>query len=181
MTNFFDIASQFKNWAVKEQPPVGKYAMWWPTPAEPSFINSEGRYHIERTYRAMTGIESYIFTALLTHLGIVSQGNGRQRLPEDLFSVHLKTHEGKSFLFSASREKGLRFHFHIEHFSEEDRNDFWNLFAEYAEGWRKAAEEKGLLKDPESGSLEWWLLVEQAIGELETSGDAPQVVGAIII
>jgi hypothetical protein len=173
----------FSNWATDQAPLPGKYAMWW-ADGLLSFSDSDAHEYIDRAYRALDGIESRVYAAILHSLGALDKTVPAESLPEDLFSVYFFTQTKQPFFFSASQEKGLRFHFHTEQVDGAERDGFWMLFAEYAEAFRRRILEEPfaeLAGKGESRPLDWWLLTEQSVATAESVGFSPEVVGAIVI
>lgn len=174
----------FSSWATDQAPLPGKYAMWWPHD-NLSFSDSAGREYIDRAYRALDGIESRVYAAILHSLSALDKTVAAATLPEDLFSVYFFTKTKQPFFFSASKEKGLRFHFHTEQVDGEERDGFWMLFAEYAEASRRRIREEADFEEEAAGAesrpLDWWLLTEEAVTVAESTGFSPAVVGSIVI
>ena len=168
-------------WSPMEQAPSGEYAMWWPTEDDPSFARSEVRGHIGRAYRAAEGIESYVLAELLYRLGILDQDTLRITFPDEPIYASFETPEGLPVVFSASREKGMRFHFHTKLTAAKYRNDFWQQFAEFVEMWRGGVEDAGAPfdLDAEVKPREWWTLTDEAVAAVESTGEPVRVVGAI--
>ena len=159
--------------------------MWWPTEKDTSFVHSNSFSLIKRTYENLNGINTYVFADILRHLELVNEDVGRAALPDDGMSVPLQGPENCIMLFSASREKGIRFHFHTEGTPVAYRDNFWNLFAEYTQSVKAVIEEHKHSKDPEDpnyerGPLGWWTMVELLLTkEKPEEGDKVQLFGAI--
>jgi hypothetical protein len=128
--------------------PGVEYAMWWSTEEDPDFAKSPGVAHIDRTYAALDGIETYVLAAILHSLDLAGKETGRARLPDEEASIPLMGPEDRPLVLSASAEKGLRFHFPTETTPVSYRDRFWKHFADYAAEWRAGVEGRNLPKDP---------------------------------
>ncbi len=172
-----------ENLSQVENVPPGKYAMWFPTPDEACFTESETRKHILRVYQALNGYESYVFASLLKDFKVLDEGDNRVDLPDSLFTVYLKEAEDNFLIFSASQEKGMRFHFPVENTSTFYLISFWQGYADYVETRRKMFEENGSPKDSaeNANALGWWLACEQVILDEEKAGRLVGIVGTVFI
>jgi len=157
----------------KEDLPGGKYCMWWSTEQEKAVGESECIKSIDRAFKALSGVESYILAAFLKELKIVPENTPRVKLPQDNDSISLVGPGDEKMVMSMSEEKGLGFHFDKEKTSVHYRNAFWNQFANYAEEWKQGAIERGFPMDYEgnSPSLEHWnfmykSMVSKSMGEV---------------
>lgn len=162
--------------------PPGAYAMWSPTEEEALFGPSETRRLIGRTYEAIAGIESYTLAALSRRIGVVDEGVDRLVMPDDLVSHPAIGPDDKVLVLSASRQKGIRFHFH-ESAAPEYRERVLSGFVADAEALRQAVDIAGDPIDELSGSspAAWWEAMEQVLGQMEARGEPVEAVGKVLI
>ena len=178
---FDETLGRLREWVVAEVPP-GHYAMWWPDETQPQLSHTAVEKAITQCFGVMRGIEPYVYTALLYHMGLVSARETPVELPEESIVVYLKDDEGSYIVFTASEEKGLRFHFRVGHAGWEHRVFFWYRFSGYAEAWFDAAEASGApCYELDPSPYDWWLTTSDAIAVAEQEGYEVNVVGAVII
>ncbi|HEX2022303.1 MAG TPA: hypothetical protein VHH36_06285 [Candidatus Thermoplasmatota archaeon] len=131
--------------------------MWWTTDADPDFAASPAAAAIDRAYRALEGYETYMLGSIAANLEI-AKTNGRLALPEGSPSVHAEGPEGVRLLMTASREKGIQFHFHAKETDPAYCDRFWRAFAGAAERMRAGVDEAGAPRDPPTDEppTRWW-------------------------
>lgn len=170
-----------KQFTIIETLPSGKYAMWWPTADEPRLINSATAKDIQRVYEAFDGFESYGFTFLLDRFG-EDVGNSRYALPEDSSVQPLRGPQERLLAFSASQEKGMRFHFNVANTPASYRDEVWRMVADYAEALRRALIKQGVAPtaNPEVKPINWWLFCQQAVSATESAGEPVELVGVVL-
>lgn len=156
-----------------------RYALWWATPAEPCFVGSPTHEALARTYRALDGVESYVFGAFLRRLG----GSGhaetvRAALPQGMVYLDVEGPARVGHVLTASFDKGIRFH-HPQGFPA--CADFARALADYAEGWAGQVAENGWPRDPagEVRPLEWLETLSRTLGKAEARGDRFAAVGVV--
>ena len=159
--------------------PDDDYAMWWP-PAVPSSegpLDKSGLDLWTRVYEALDGINSYVFAAQARQIGLIpaDQPVARATFPEDLLVQPVQGPEGHVFLFSASREKGIRLHFPRTTTSDLYLTRYLNLLVRYAEGWKAGAVEQDFPLDPRTEGdewpLRWWRILIRAVAHMEEQGE----------
>lgn len=142
-------------------PEPGRYAMWWRTETDTEFVNSKTIRMIHELYNTLDKYNSYFFGMLCQALGLITSDAPRVTLPDREASIPIKGPEFQSMFISASREKGIRFHFHTTAATVEYRDSFLALFLTFAKELRGKFEQMGLPEDPpdeqhEGGPLGWW-------------------------
>lgn len=143
----------------------GTYAMWWATPNEKSFGKAQASKNLRRAYKALDGIEEYVFARMAWELKLIDQEAARVALP-DTFDIAVKGPENEPFILNVSKEKGIRFLFNTKKTTPEYRDNFWKTFADYAEEWKKGAKKEKLpTKKQEPRPADWYLAVEQRAKE----------------
>jgi hypothetical protein len=152
--------------AKSSSPAPGQYAMWWSTEKDPSFSTSKTIGILDGIYTTLAGINSYVFGLLARALGVVEDRPGRVGLPDREASIPAKGPEYQDMFISASREKGIRFHFRTTASTPEYRDVFLGLFLAFAKTARAEIEQKRLPQDPpdpdhEDGPLGWWRFAAQ--------------------
>jgi hypothetical protein len=164
-----------------EAAPPGEYAMWWSISEEPKFSSSKANHYLGRAYAALDHIESYAMCSFLRSFGLVNEKTLRVALPDDL-SLAVEGPERIIMKFTATKEKGIRFHFNLSFTSIQYRDRFLKHFAEWAETLKSIIEEKGLPKDPDGNQrpLEWFSLMQRAVTRQENEGQITEKIGIII-
>ena len=160
--------------------PSGKYAMWHATSEEPRFTDSPTANHIQRTYDAFNGFESYAFGFILKMLGLEHELN-RYTLPEDTFSMPLVGTDDQIFVFSVSQEKGFRLHFNILTTSTSFQTKIWRLFADFAETFRRVSIRQNIPPDSPTSAkpLDWWHNFQDVLSVVEITGSEVEHFGVI--
>ncbi len=156
-------------WSVLEQVPPGDYAMWWTSPEDPLFQNSPVRRYITQAFEALDGIEAEFYASILRSIRFADKDCGFAALPENMEAIPIRESGENIVLLVASREKGIKFHFHITQTPVAFRNEFWRLFAEYATKWSDANAIR---------PFDWWVLCEEASLTAESVG-GPVTVGKV--
>ncbi len=167
---------------LKESPPKEEFAMWWSSDGDALANRSPCVAAIGRAYRALDGIETYVFGAMMRQLRQVGPETGRVRLPKEGATLYVEGPEGRQLLLEASQEKGIRFMFPVKRTPVAYRDAFWTVFADYAETWKKGATERGLARDPaaEVNPLGWWTGMEKVMTAETEKGNPPERIGLSI-
>lgn len=134
---------------------------WWKTPDEADFASSVVAEAVGRANRACEGIHSYVLAALLRAGARLTPEN--VRLPLQPVTLDYVGPEGKRLAFTASPDKGFRWHFDPETIPTNYRDRFWMLWAEYCERFRSFADKDHWPRDPETDPTplrEWELLLK---------------------
>ncbi|MBI3031870.1 hypothetical protein HYY69_00170 [Candidatus Woesearchaeota archaeon] len=167
-----------------EKLPIGKeFAMWWTTKKNQKFVGSKTQKAIRETYRALDGIETYIFSMFCKQLGMCDKKTARLRLPNESLTIPLRGPNNEEFLLNVSQEKGFRFQFNTEKISEEYRDLFWLSFSEYAKGWKQGAlDQKFPLDDYKDlpRPLKWYSLLEESFKH-EDKDNGTLKIGLVIL
>jgi hypothetical protein len=146
--------------------PSGQYAMWWRTEKDPLFSKSRSMEILNDIYITLHSINSYVFGIIARALGLVRDNAQRLGLPDREASIPIKGPEYQHMFISASREKGIRFHFSTTAISSEYRDVFLALFLAFAKSARNEIEQREFPMDPpdpdyENGPLGWWRFATQ--------------------
>jgi hypothetical protein len=149
-----------------DSPPSGQYAMWWRTEKDPLFSKSGSMEILNGIYTTIHGINSYVFGLVARALSLVPEDTRRVGLPDREVSIPIKGPEYQHMFISASREKGIRFHFSTTASSSEYRDVFLALFLAFVKSSRAEIEQRQLPMDPpdpdyENGPLDWWSFASQ--------------------
>jgi len=145
----------------KDRPPAGTYAMWWVTEEDRQLRRSPTIASIDRVYRATDGYVSYFLALMLKAMGTAREGETRVVIPKNNVSVVWRCPEGRFYPLSVSEEKGIRFFLPVETTPVRFREEFWSLFAQFAEEKRSAFISARLPRDDPSseypgGPVGWW-------------------------
>lgn len=148
-------------------PTPGRYAMWWRSEKDTLFAKSKTVRILHELYKTLDGYNSYFFGILCQSLGLITSDSARVALPDREASIPIKGPEFQNMFISASREKGIRFHFDTATATADFRDSFLSLVLAFAKEWRKKLKEMKLSKDPpdeeyEDGPMGWWQLSLQA-------------------
>ncbi|MBB6099247.1 hypothetical protein HNR42_002685 [Deinobacterium chartae] len=129
--------------------PPGTYAMWWPLEEDPDFGRSACCALLERYYMAMDRVAPYVMATVAARVGWLPGGSEPLRVPLPAVPVYADVlgPENGPMRLSASRDQGLRVHFH-ESVSLVYRHRFLNLLTCYAEAWLLEAERQRLPLEP---------------------------------
>jgi hypothetical protein len=162
--------------------PPGDYAMWFPSEAERSFIPSETRQNLRHLSSAVLWIETYVFAALMKHLGVVDEQVRRLGLPDQLATFSVVGPEGQVFVLSASQEKGIRFHFE-KSASPAYRNQVLSSFIAFAEMLKRAVTLAGAPLDEvgDESPAKWWALCDQMVSQTEATREPVEAVGKVLV
>ncbi len=154
--------------------PQEDYAMWWPTESEPSFFDSAAMGYLDRIFASLDGIESYIISVILRETGY-QETDGRVALPE-YAQLPIEGPGETPMIISASREKGLRFHFPVSLVTPEYRDMFLHNLVIYCENMKEhILENKYPLDDYDDDSgysspLKHWLFLKSALQKYDSEG-----------
>jgi hypothetical protein len=177
--------------SVREEIPPGNYSLWWKSETEPFFVEAPIHSLIRETYEALSGIETFVFTALMEALEIAKPEKGRFSLPDELVQFVIQGQEEHPYLLTASSEKGIRLHFHEEFATIAYRDAVWEAFRDYAILWQGVVEREGLLKksvwknwlkreEAASPPLLWWQTMEKVLERVDKTESPSLRVGTIV-
>ena len=161
--------------------PKGEYAMWWGTKEEPKFSSSKTNHYLGRTYAALDHIESYALGCLLQSFKMVDEKSMRVVLPNDL-SLAVRGPEDMIMMLTATKEKGIRFHFNTSLTSIQYRERFLKHFAIFVEKLRSIIDEKRLPTDSESDYRPsgWFSATQRVMCQQEKEGMEMEKIGLLI-
>lgn len=165
-----------------EKPAAREFAAWWPIPGEAQLLKSPSFTLMERSYRALDGIESYACADLMgIFRGPEYAAKGRVRLPANMEIVGLTTDIGQmgSLLLTFHAGSGIRLHFTTAA-SPDVREMAWKLLAEYAEEMRAKVTTEGHPEDDfEPRPSVWWNRMKEQVTELEGDGETMDAFGLV--
>jgi hypothetical protein len=152
--------------------PSGRYAMWWRTDKDPLFKASTALRLLDSIYTTLAGFNSYVLGLMARELGLVADVAPRVGLPDREASIPITGPEYQHMFISASREKGIRFHFSTTEASPEYRDTFLTLFLAFVKSARAELEQRQLPEDPpdpdyENGPVGWWRFAAQVAASKE--------------
>jgi len=160
---------------LENDPPEGAYSMWWAEKEPESFRDSEVMVSLEKIYTSVNGIEEYYFLSLLHQWNILgNKFRGQGKLPEKQVVIPLLGPEDQVVMFSASKEKGLRFHFHPKNTTIEYRDKFIKQVSQEFERLRDIViKEFKCSKESikESDCYGWWQTVRSFVKHSEQQGE----------
>ena len=175
-------------WHLRARPdkPDGEYGMWWAGPGDATFVGSRVHQAVRRVYEALDGRESFLYARLLQALGGPEVTLARAPLPPDdePFSIAVDGPEDVVLYVTASRGKGIRFHFARHTTDPAYRDRFWTHFAAYAERLRRDLDLADANKDSfyEDRPLRWLERLEKHMRLATAGGDGQEMlVGAHIV
>lgn len=162
----------------KDRPPPGTYAMWWVTPEDSNLRSSPTIASIDRVYQAVHGYASCFLALILEALGTAHPGETRVPLPKNPISPLWRGPENRLYPVSISEEKGIRFYLPLSTTTVRFREEFWRLFAEFAERKRSAFVDARLPEDAPSleypgGPPDWWEAAKSLFERLERREGGP--------
>jgi len=158
----------------------GHCAMWWAADEGERFHDSVSQRKMLETFEALDGINTYLLAAIVRESGAGDEKMGRAQLPEEAIMIPMQGPEDQFLLFTASQEKGLRFHFPIQGTSPEYRDDFWRTFTDYANDWKQEALKREFPMDPpleDSSPLGWFRSLCQVVAMREKEGETMNEIG----
>jgi hypothetical protein len=175
---------QFNPWFLskKEGPiPEGIYAMWKASEEDPRFASSKTNHYLGRIYAALDSIETYVLSDLLNRFGLVSEKGGRVALPNEM-SLPIEGPDDQVMIFTASKEKGIRFHFNTSLTDLKYREMFLKNFAVFTETFRSIADERKWPKDPvgDYRPSGWFSATQRVMFQQEKEGVDVDIVGQLL-
>lgn len=163
----FDLLSSEKN------PVPGDYVMWAPDSEEPHFTGSASEQSLRRVYEALAGFQTYAFGDLLAALELTPEQGQRVALPDSLWQHAVRAPGFRVMAVSASKEKGVRLHFHTEDYPGAERRWMLKHFAAHCEGLRSKLQKVGAERDQgtaEESPDAWFEFLANAIAQQEKQG-----------
>jgi hypothetical protein len=169
----------------EDEHPEGEYALWWPTPDQPSFSGSPAMACLTRVYEALDGYGSLFFTAFVNELELVGKdrpANALVALPIEPLVQPVDGPGGLALRLLASAERGLAFAFATAQASAAQRDAFLKLFAEFAEWFRREAEEAHVppRAEDQGPALAWWRARRDEAVRREAEGETDLRIGRIL-
>lgn len=164
---------------IKSDIPKAKYSMWWKNDNQ-SFAASNSIDSIKTSYINSNGYETYIFSAILRALKLADEKNVRIALPDSLAVFGFQSDKDNIVVLSASKEKGIRFHFDKDKTKIEFRDNFLKDYENYTKAWKTIIEKYKSNKDPEkSKGQEWFNQVLKITDEEIKDGKSINDIGLI--
>lgn len=157
--------------------PPGQYAMWWPSQHDGG--DDSGAFaDIDRTLAALDGIEMDGLGHFLYEWGIAG-ARERVALPRDPLQIYLEGPQGMPLVFSASEEKGLRFHLPVSSEGSTYRKWFWRHLARAMEQFRETV--PGVPAVSSSQGRAWWGLAKEAHRSARANGGEASFLGGVVV
>ncbi|WP_124542253.1 hypothetical protein [Piscinibacter terrae] len=164
-----------------EGPGPGHYGMWFSSPGDEAFSASSTLACIDRIYEAVSGVEEFALAEILRCLGAIDGDAKRVPLPEESAVFPVVGKQGERFLVSASKEKGIRFHF-PRATTAAIRTAVLNAFGNHLEARRVELQESASRLQPSGSDIdtEWWSSMKQVARGLEEKGEPLRSMGTIV-
>jgi len=161
---------------LKASIPEDTYCVWSSAGEDIKFTESEEYPRINELVKLSDGIHSYLLAEILRSINEIV---GRLELPDEEFSMVLVGPENKVVILSASKKRGVMFHFSEEQASSRYRTLFLKLFNTYVEGLRDYITQKEVKLDSYQGSSpkDWWADLNKDLNAKESKGEFVQRVG----
>ncbi len=154
-------------------------------PTRTNFLGLVSITYLERIYKALDGIESYFAAHLAKLVGIIHEHSTTERLPlpEELKRVPVLGPEWQVLILSLSKDKGIRFHLHVEHTTPLYRDRFLRLLAEHAELWHRDHIEYNLPFDDkaEERGFTWWQALQKHAYNMESEGGKIDIIAPVTV
>lgn len=159
--------------------PEDTYSIWTFSEGDMIFTESEVYNEIDRLVNLTEGIHSYLLAEILRSINEIESNVGKIELPEDEYSIVLVGPENKTVILSASKKRGLMFHFNEQQVSKRYRLMFLKLFNSYVSGLREYITENNIELDSYSGAkpADWWADLNKEIKAKVGKGEIVQRVG----
>lgn len=161
---------------------AGDYGMWFTSAGDDAFSRSDTFKAIDRIYRAVAGREEIALAEIFSHLGAGCGDPRRIPLPDSPLVVPVLAGDNQCLLVSASKEKGIRFHF-PRSVPPAFRVEMLNSAAAFLEAGRKSSlvPRSELPQDDtdERSSARWWTAMKRTITDQEARGELSQAVGKV--
>lgn len=164
---------------LKTSIPEDTYCIWSSEGQEVKFAQSKEYLHIDELAQLSDGIHSYLLAEILRSINEIEQDVGRIELPDEEFSTVLVGPENKVILLSASKKRGVMFHFGEDQTTSRYRTLFLKQFNTYVKGLRDYIAEKEVELDSysESSPKDWWVNLNKDLKDKESKGEIVQRVG----
>lgn len=146
-----------------EDIPEGRYAMWWASEGDASFVESACFVQLNRIYESDHGVETRLLARLLSSIDAIDPDIKRMTYPEPL-TVFLRGPQDAPLVTTISQEKGIRFHFHEDTCTKKYRDTLLTQFADYVESLRTETMKADSEVDDEwePSAKGWWELAKEA-------------------
>jgi hypothetical protein len=151
--------------------PEDHFAMWWPQHDTHSFAASPAYRYLDEAYKQIEGIESYLAAHIARRIGLIELDKSLNRLPlpEETIKATVRGPQGVLMIVSICKEKGIRFHFPVEHTDPIYRDRFLKLWLEHVKYIRQVILDRNLPLD-EAGaerSIDWWNYFKESMSQQE--------------
>ena len=155
-------------------PADARYALWWPTPEDPSLAASEDRVLVDAWFEGLRGYAHVLLSTFLNELGLVERlPDGKPQLvglPEEPFTIPILGHGGIPLALRASAGEGLVLAFDSAAVTPARRRTYLRLLAHMAHACRAEAVKGRTALDAEDLSLANWHAARDEALETEAAG-----------
>jgi hypothetical protein len=163
--------------------PTEIIAMWWPIEGNEKVTGSQWAQDCDRMMKALDGISSYFMMyAYRSFTG--KELETRMELPDKFSTLYGRGPEENLIVMSASKEKGIGFHFPVQSTSPAYRDIMTYLIANWAESLRLYITQNNIKMDPSEMKqyLGHWESMMKVIGNYETQkGEKIGQIGIIVL
>jgi hypothetical protein len=163
--------------------PGAEYAIWWPTPEEPRWVDSPALGHLDRWFEALDGYSYLLFTSFVKELNLAeSDENQLFALPAQPMMVQVDGPGELMLYLHASKAEGMWLAFHTSDTSAAERNLLLKLLADLATRIRALIEERGIEPSTEElgCALGSWHEVREQATRMESEEAEDMRIGCIV-
>lgn len=167
---------------LRMNPASGLYAMWSPSEHEPSPVGTRTLTLLNEAYALLDSVATCASIAREVGWVEATPDTHRVRLPEELNTCYVEDLNGHRFIVSASAEKGIRFHFHVDTALAVREAVLEHWYAHLRQLHQRLADGQ-LEADPLeiSPPSAWWNAMNNVIHGLERQDNEMQSIGSILI
>lgn len=164
-------------------PAEASYALWWATPDQPRFSDSEDRVLLDRWFEALDGYGYALFSLFARALDLVESKDAAPtlvRLPEQPFLLAVAGPGAIPFMLHAAATDGLFLGFDRSKVEAAQRRTWLRLLVDFAERCRAIVAVK-LPVDPQDGGLATWREIRDDAIRQEAAGETDLVLHEIAV
>lgn len=164
-------------------PAEASYALWWATPDQPRFSDSEDRVLLDRWFEALDGYGYALFSLFARALDLVESKDAAPtlvRLPEQPFLLAVAGPGAMPFMLHAAATDGLFLGFDRSKVEAAQRRTWLRLLVDFAERCRAIVAVK-LPGDPQDGGLATWREIRDDAIRQEAAGETDLVLHEIAV
>jgi hypothetical protein len=159
--------------------PEDTYSPWSSSSEDLKFTDSEEYSLVTELVEYSDGIHSYLLAEILRSINEIENDIGRIELPQEEFSIVLVGPENKTVILSASKKRGIMFHFGEQQVTKRYRILFLKLFNSYVKGLKNYIVENKIELDSYSGNSpkSWWVDMNDELDAKQSKGEVIRRVG----